>query len=81
VVAIAAASLAVVSVGRSDAAAATGASTKFGEAGRGSVTVNVPPPVTHSIYGAPSAQGRPIVLIDAGHGGRDPGAISVSGEV
>jgi N-acetylmuramoyl-L-alanine amidase len=27
------------------------------------------------------ARGRPIVVIDAGHGGRDPGAISVSGQV
>ena len=29
----------------------------------------------------PVATGRPIVVIDAGHGGRDPGATSVSGEV
>ena len=27
------------------------------------------------------AKGRPIVVIDAGHGGRDPGATSVSGQV
>ena len=27
------------------------------------------------------ARGRPIVVIDAGHGGRDPGATSVSGQV
>jgi N-acetylmuramoyl-L-alanine amidase len=25
-------------------------------------------------------EGRPIVVIDAGHGGRDPGATSVSGK-
>jgi N-acetylmuramoyl-L-alanine amidase len=46
-----------------------------------SLTVNVPPPVTDTIYGAPEARGRPIVVIDAGHGGRDPGATSVSGQV
>ena len=30
---------------------------------------------------SPMARGRPIVVIDAGHGGRDPGATSVSGQV
>ena len=45
------------------------------------LTVNLPPPVTDRIYGAPEARGRPIVVIDAGHGGRDPGATSVSGAV
>jgi N-acetylmuramoyl-L-alanine amidase len=45
-----------------------------------SLTVNLPPPVTDRIYGAPEARGRPIVVIDAGHGGRDPGATSVSGQ-
>ena len=29
--------------------------------------------VTDIIYPAPEARGRPIVVIDAGHGGRDPG--------
>ncbi|HEX3676380.1 MAG TPA: N-acetylmuramoyl-L-alanine amidase [Sphingomicrobium sp.] len=56
-------------------AARSGASTQS------SLTVNLPPPVTDRIYGAPEARGRPIVVIDAGHGGRDPGATSVSGEV
>lgn len=46
-----------------------------------SLTVNLPPPATDRIYGSPFAKGRPIVVIDAGHGGRDPGAISVSGQV
>jgi N-acetylmuramoyl-L-alanine amidase len=46
----------------------------------GSVTVNVPPPVSDRIYASPMARGRPIVVIDAGHGGRVPGATSVSGE-
>jgi N-acetylmuramoyl-L-alanine amidase len=46
-----------------------------------SLTVSLPAPVTDRIYGAPEARGRPIVVIDAGHGGRDPGATSVSGQV
>jgi len=48
---------------------------------RSSLTVNLPPPASDRIYGSPAARGRPVVVIDAGHGGRDPGAISVSGEV
>jgi N-acetylmuramoyl-L-alanine amidase len=48
---------------------------------RASLTVDLPPAADDRIYGAPSARGRPIVVIDAGHGGRDPGARSVSGEV
>lgn len=54
---------------------------KSGASAQLSLTVNLPPPVTDRIYGAPEARGRPIVVIDPGHGGRDPGATSVSGEV
>ena len=68
--------------------AAMAAACVFVFAGRGSdaaaqssLTVNVPPPVNDRIYASPIARGRPIVVIDAGHGGRDPGAISVSGQV
>jgi len=50
-------------------------------AAEASLTVNLPPPVTDRIYAAPEARGRPIVVIDPGHGGRDPGATSVSGQV
>lgn len=50
-------------------------------AAQASLTVNLPPPASDRVYGAPEARGRPIVVIDAGHGGRDPGATSVSGEV
>ena len=50
-------------------------------AAQASLTVNLPPPVNDRIFGAPMAKGRPIVVIDAGHGGRDPGAGSVSGQV
>ena len=50
-------------------------------AAQSSLTVNLPPPASDRIYGSPAARGRPIVVIDAGHGGRDPGATSVSGQV
>jgi len=50
-------------------------------AAQASLTVNLPPPVNDRVYGAPEARGRPIVVIDPGHGGRDPGATSVSGQV
>jgi N-acetylmuramoyl-L-alanine amidase len=50
-------------------------------AAQSSLTVNLPPPVNDRIYSSPIAKGRPIVVIDAGHGGRDPGATSVSGQV
>jgi N-acetylmuramoyl-L-alanine amidase len=46
-----------------------------------SLTVNLPPAANDHIYGSLVAKGRPIVVIDAGHGGRDPGAISVSGQI
>jgi len=42
------------------------------------LTVAVPPAAAQRVYGA---AGRPIIVIDAGHGGRDPGATAVSGEV
>jgi N-acetylmuramoyl-L-alanine amidase len=46
-----------------------------------SLTVQLPPTANDRIYASPVARGRPIVVIDAGHGGRDPGARSVSGEI
>lgn len=54
---------------------------RSGAAADSSLTVALPPPVTDTVYGAPEARGRPIVVIDPGHGGRDPGATSVSGQV
>lgn len=50
-------------------------------AAQSSLTVNLPPAANDRIYASPVAKGRPIVVIDAGHGGRDPGAASVSGQV
>jgi N-acetylmuramoyl-L-alanine amidase len=56
-------------------------SARSGAAAQSSLTVSLPPPVSDRIYASPVARGRPIVVIDAGHGGRDPGATSVSGQV
>ena len=50
-------------------------------AAQSSLTVDLPAPVNDRIYASPIARGRPIVVLDAGHGGRDPGAGSVSGQV
>ncbi|MEA3067260.1 MAG: N-acetylmuramoyl-L-alanine amidase [Sphingomonadales bacterium] len=50
-------------------------------AAQASLTVNLPPAASDRIYASPIARGRPIVVVDAGHGGRDPGATSVSGQV
>lgn len=66
----AATAVAIAALGRSSDAAA-----------QSSLTVNLPPAASDRIYGSPAARGRPIVVIDAGHGGRDPGATSVSGQV
>ena len=54
---------------------------RTGAAAQSTLTVNLPPPVADEIYAAPEARGRPLVVIDPGHGGRDPGATSVSGQV
>src|SRR5947208_12575493 len=70
VMAAAAAAVVLILAGRSSGAAA-----------QASLTVSLPAPATDRIYASPVARGRPIVVIDAGHGGRDPGARSVSGEV
>ena len=48
---------------------------------RASTTVQLPPPTAPVAITQARVPGRPIVLIDAGHGGSDPGAPSVSGEI
>ncbi len=52
----------------------------MGEARQGSVTVALAPAVAGVRLTEAKAPGRPIVVIDPGHGGRDPGAVGVSGE-
>ena len=46
-----------------------------------SVTVTLPSPTTDVRISEAGAPGRPLIVVDAGHGGHDPGATSVSGEV
>ena len=67
--------------GRGGAAAVDDAPALVGEARQASLTVGMPVATDDRVYGRPSAAGRPIIVIDAGHGGRDPGATSVSGDV
>jgi N-acetylmuramoyl-L-alanine amidase len=55
--------------------------TRGGAAAHTSLTVSLPPAASDHIYASPMARGRPIVVIDAGHGGRDPGAEAVSGQI
>jgi N-acetylmuramoyl-L-alanine amidase len=45
------------------------------------VTVALPPPAPTIAITQARVPGRPIVLIDPGHGGQDPGATAVSGDV
>ena len=79
--AAAGAALLVLGAGHSGAAASDGLNrAEIGEARRGSVTVRIAPAVD-VVVSAGKAAGRPIVVIDPGHGGRDPGATSVSGAV
>jgi len=75
------AALLIVGASQSGAASAHESSAVLGEARQASLTVQVPPAVTDRVYGDPNAAGRPIIVIDAGHGGRDPGATSVSGDL
>src|SRR5690349_19034705 len=51
----------------------------MGEARSGQVTVELGSAVGNIELTQASSPGRPIVVIDPGHGGRDPGATGVSG--
>jgi len=53
----------------------------FGEARRGGLTVALQEAVGDIRVTEAKAPGRPIVLLDPGHGGADPGAPGVSGQV
>ena len=53
----------------------------FGEARRGGLTVALREQVGDVKITEARVPGRPIVLIDPGHGGRDPGAPGVSGTI
>ena len=60
-------------------AAPNGERAQIGEARSGALTIAVPQAVSDIRITEARAPGRPIVLIDPGHGGRDPGAPAVSG--
>lgn len=74
--------LLVLGASRGGAAARDGYSRAgIGEARRGGVTVDLAPAVAGIKLTEARSPGRPIVVIDPGHGGRDPGAAAVSGTV
>ena len=65
---------------RGDRASPEPRSTEMGEARGGELTVAIAPAVAIRVTEA-RQPGRPIVLLDPGHGGRDPGARSVDGKL
>ncbi len=81
IIAVAAVGVAIAATADRADPTADGRALAIGEARQAGLTVELPPAISDRIDGAPQAAGRPIVVIDAGHGGTDPGAISVSGEV
>ena len=60
-------------------AAAAGVATH--EDGASTVTVTLPSPIRDIRIVEGRTPGRPLVLIDPGHGGQDPGATAVSGDI
>jgi len=81
-IAAAATALLALVASRDGVAATVGANAAhIGEARRGSVKVRIAPAVPGVVVSGARSAGRPIVVIDPGHGGRDPGAVSVSGGV
>lgn len=81
---VAAATCVTVLIGAGGSGAAAGAQVHraaIGEARQGHITVPIAPPVAHVVLTEARLPGRPIVVLDPGHGGRDPGATSVSGAV
>ena len=81
-IAATATALLLLGASRSGAAATDPVSNaQIGEARRGSITVQIAPAMPGVVVSGARAAGRPIVVIDPGHGGRDPGAIAVSGSI
>lgn len=58
-----------------------GATNASGTASGSTVTIALPPPTAAVAITEARFPGRPIVLIDPGHGGQDPGATAVSGDI
>ena len=75
------AALASVIARQSSGRAREDSSALVGEARTGKLTVELPRAVGDIKVTEARMPGRPIVLIDPGHGGRDPGATSVSGDI
>ena len=78
---VAAVALLFVALSRQRTDASEAGTSLAGEARQGSLTVDLDPAVANVRVRQANVAGRPIVLIDAGHGGHDPGAPGVSGSI
>ena len=72
-------SLLVIAAGRGRTGTVGDAIAMVGEARTGHLTLEMPQAISEIRIREARLPGRPIVLIDPGHGGRDPGAPGVSG--
>jgi N-acetylmuramoyl-L-alanine amidase len=78
---LAAVALLAVAAGRERTDIIGDASAMIGEARTGHVTLEMPQAIAEIRIREARLPGRPIVLVDPGHGGRDPGAPGVSGTI